>query len=762
MSKQSDKLWQPNACILCSLNCGIEVNIKNRHLINIRGDKKNPKSHGYVCQKASRLNYYQNHTSRLTHPLRRKRDGAYEKISWDTAIQEIAQKLVELRTKHGGHSIAYYGGGGQGNHLNGSYSTSLRAALKTPYFYNSLAQEKTGDFWVNGKLFGRQSCHVAEDVENSDFVIIIGTNPWQAHGIPQARKTIRTLAKDPTRTLVVIDPRRTETADLADVHLQVKPGTDAFLLAAMLGVIVQEGREDNDFLNTHTKEALQLIDQLKAIPVDEFIHKTGLDLELVKEVARGFSATQHGCIRADLGIQQSLHSTLNSYLEKLLFLITGNFGKPGTNNLHTQFLPLIGHSNDPEHGGISTRVTQMRAIAGLFPPNILPNEINNDHPERIRALIVDSHNPILTAADSNAYEEAFSKLELSVVIDVANTETARLADYVLPAQTQFEKWEATFFTLEFPINYFHLRRPVLKPEGDTLPEPEIYRRILVAMGDLPDKFPFLSLIAKIDRRVPFLRIFPTSLNILITLRPKWKKLIPIILYSTLGKYLPEKAKSAALLWAASLLYVKRYRNAVARRGRKNKFLQLSEDLFRDIIKNHSGVIISHHNYDEVWQLVLHPNNKIHIEIPELISQIDALRFENTHDNRQDFPFVLAAGERRSYNANQIYRDPAWRKKEFEGALKIHPDDATVLGLQDGVKAVCESQKDSIIVYIQKDKSIQRGFVSLPHGYGSEHPDATTEFIQHGPKINKLTSLKHCDPISKTPFHKYIPVRIYAL
>ena len=137
------------ACILCSLNCGIEIeaNKSTRQMIKIIGDKDHPISKGYICQKATRLNYYMNQ-QRLTSPLRKKADGTYEEISWVIAIQEIADKLVHTRDTYGGDTTAYCGGGGQGNHMGGFYGNSLRSALCTPYLYSSLAQEKTGNFWV--------------------------------------------------------------------------------------------------------------------------------------------------------------------------------------------------------------------------------------------------------------------------------------------------------------------------------------------------------------------------------------------------------------------------------------------------------------------------------------------------------------------------------------------------------------------------------------------------------------------------------------
>ncbi len=751
------------ACILCSLNCGIEVEIEDGHLKKIKGDKAHPISQGYQCQKASRLDFYQNADNRLQSPLRRRDDGSFEEISWDTAIREIAAKLVEIRDTHGGHALAYYGGGGQGNHLGGVYGSALRAAMGTRYFYTSLAQEKTGGFWLDGKLFGRQTCHPSEDVHHADYVLFIGTNPWQSHGIPQARKLINELSRDPDRTMVVIDPRVTETAKKADVHLQVRPGGDAHLLLAILGTIIQEGLADEDFLTARTTGFDELRELLTAVPVDEYAGYAGLEPEAVRQVARGYATAEAGCVRTDLGLEHSPHSTLNLYLSKLLYLITGNFAKRGGNNLHAFLLPLIGHSKEPEHGGVTTRVTGMREISKLFPPNILPAEIDTDHPERVRGLVIDSSNPLLTAADTQAYRKAFSKLELLVSIDVAMTETARLAHYVLPAASQYEKWEATFFNLEFPANFFHLRRPLFAPKHGTLSEPEIYRRLVVAMGDLPSRFPLLAAIARLDRKLPKLRLFPAALAATLKLKPKLAAYVPMVLQETLGKALPGDAKPAAVLWGACQFYAGRHGDAVRRAGIEDTGNGLAEALFERVLNSASGTLISVHEYEDSWSFLRHKDRKIHLGIPEMLAELRDLEPPRRDDN---YPLVLAAGERRSYNANTIVRDEAWRKTGREGALRMHPEDATPLGIEDGGWAVCESARGRVRVQVELSEESLPGVASLPHGFGMRglgmrnNDDATShDETPAGPAINELTSADHCDELSKTPFHKHIPVRI---
>ncbi|MCP4359878.1 MAG: molybdopterin-dependent oxidoreductase [Chloroflexi bacterium] len=760
--KKYDKLlWQATACVLCGTNCGLEVKVDGRHIVKVRGDKNNPVSAGYLCQKAARIDYYQNHLRRLKNPLKKQPDGSFAQIDWNTAVREISDKLVHLRDTHGGHSIAYYGGGGQTNHMPGAHATSFRAAIGTPYIYSSLAQEKTGDFWVNGKLFGRQTCHLTERIHHADYAILIGTNPFQSHGIPQARRILRDFAKDPNRTLVVIDPRRTKTAELADIHIPIKPGTDAFLMTAILAIIVQEGLEDKDFIANHTVGFETLRELLLAIDVTDYCQRAEVDTAVVFEVARGFAAAKAGCTRHDLGVEMSLHSTLNTYLEKLLFLITGNFGKEGSNNLHTQLLPVIAHSKEPEQGGIRTKVTGMKEISKIFPPNILPLEVNTDHPERLRGLFIDGSNPLQSAADTQAYVEAFSNLDLVVVIDVAMTKTAEMADYILPAQTQYEKWEASFFSWSFPTNYFFLRRPIIEAEGDTLPEPEIYFRLLVAMGAIPETFPELEAAAKKHREQPEKGIFPIAFQKAMQENPAWRKYQSAILYATLGKALPNEAQTAAVLWGSSQFYVGRYEKQVMRAGYEGEGFLLAENLFNAILETETHVPISAHTYDETWELVKHKDGKIHLPIPEMLIEMRELETEKL--SHPEYPYILASGERRDYNANQIMRDPDWRRNDPNGGLRIHPEDAAALGIGEGQQVYCESERGGLEVVAIMDDRQRRGFVSLPHGYGMTYPDLQTEeMVQHGPRLNVMTASSYSDPLAKTPYHKYIPVRLQPL
>jgi len=545
--------WKPTACILCECNCGIVVQVEDRRLARIRGDKEHPGSQGYTCNKALRLDHYQNNRARLTSPMRRRADGTFEEIDWDTAIVEIAEGFKRIRDTYGGDKIFYYGGGGQGNHLGGAYGGAFLKALGSRYRSNALAQEKTGEAWVDAQLYGG---HTRGEFEHAEVSVFIGKNPWMSQSFPRARVVLNEIAKDPTRSMIVIDPVLTDTAKMSDFHLRVRPGTDAWCLAALAAFLVQENLCNEAFLAEHVHGADTVRDVLREVPIGEYAQRCGVDEELIRAAARRIGTAASVAVFEDLGIQQGPNSTLCSYLNKLLWILTGNFAKKGGQHLHSSLAPLFSTVSG------RTPVTGAPIIAGLIPANAVPEEILTDHPDRFRAMIVESGNPAHSLADSTACREAFRALELMVVVDVAMTETARLAHYVLPAASQFEKPEATFFNFEFPHNGFQLRRPLLEPLPGTLPEPEIWARLVRALGvvDEADLRPLRE--AAQRGRQAYTEVFPGA----VAGNPTLAKLLPYVLYETLGPTLPDGLAGAAALWGLAQKTAMAYPEAVRRAG----------------------------------------------------------------------------------------------------------------------------------------------------------------------------------------------------
>jgi len=745
--------WKSTACILCSINCGIEVELDGRRIARVRGDKAHPASQGYTCEKPARLDHYQNGRHRLASPLRRRPDGSFEPVDWDTAIREVAAGFARVRDTYGGESILYYGGGGQGNHLPGAYARATRAALGSVYASNALAQEKTGEFWVDGKLFGAPSCHTAPDFEHAEVALFIGKNPWQSHGFPRARAVLREIAKDPARTLVVIDPRRTETAELADFFLQVRPGADAFCLAALLAALVEAGGVNRAFLSEHTRGAEAVLDAIAAVPVADYCARAGVHEADLRAVAARIAGATSVSILEDLGIQQAPHSTLNSYLEKLLYLLSGHFGEQGSTNLHTHFGALIGRGRERR-----TPFGDHRIIGGMLPCNAIPELILTDHPKRFRALLVESANPAHSLADSQRMRQAIEALDFVAVIDVALTETARLADYVLPAASQYEKWEATFFTLEFPKNVFHLREPLMEKLPGTLPEPEIHRRLAHALGALDEAELAPLRVAAAQGRAAYAAAFFGAA----AKSPKLGALAPVVLYETLGPTLPDGAAAAAPLLGLALQAAQAYPDSLRRAGYDGANpLEQGLALFDAILCERSGVVFSVDEPNATWARLESEDRRIQLAVPELLAELRALEHEPPDARDPAFPFVLAAGERRTSTANTIFRDPAWRRKDAEGALRMNPADAARLGLAEGGRARVTTKRASVLAVVELNDTLQPGHVTLPNGLGVDYPDAGGRTTTHGVAPNELTASEDRDWVAGTPWHKHVRARVEA-
>jgi anaerobic selenocysteine-containing dehydrogenase len=743
--------WKTTGCILCSINCGLEVQIEDGHFRRIKGDKSNPRSQGYTCEKPSRLDHYQNHADRLTGPLRRRQDGSFEPIDWDTAIQEVAGKLAALRDAHGGEKIFYYGGGGQGNHLGGAYSAATRRALGMRYSSNALAQEKTGEFWVERQMFGGRP---EPDFEHAEVAVFVGKNPWHSHGFERARVILRDIAKDPKRSMIVIDPRRTETADLADFFLQVLPGTDAFVLSAMLGVLVDEGLVDEVFLAEHASDGQALFDALATVPIQDYCRRAGVDETLVREAARRIGRAGSVAVIEDLGIEMAPHSTLNSYLEKLLYAITGNFGRPGTMNLGTHLGKLIGSSK----GDRVSPVGGHRIITGLVPCNVIPDEILTDHPDRFRAMIIESGNPVHSLADSPRMREALDALELVVVIDVAMTETARHADYILPGASQYEKVEATFFGGGFPSNVFQLRQPLFEPLAGTLPEPEIHSRLCRALGAYGDDDLVQLREAAAEGREKFGQVFVQTM----AHRPELAAIMPVVLYETLGRSMDAGLEPAALIWGAAQQLAASDAESVRRAGFEGEGPALGDALFDAILARREGVVITRDPYEISFDRIHTEDGRIQLVIPELVEELASLVEETPTRADEAYPFILAAGERRTNTANTIYRDPSWRKKDRAGSLRMSPGDAARLGIETGGRVRIRTKRGAALATVEVSDTLRDGHVTLPNGLGVDYPDERGERTIHGTPPNELTSGEDRDWIAGTPWHKHVRAQIEAI
>jgi anaerobic selenocysteine-containing dehydrogenase len=388
------------------------------------------------------------------------------------------------------------------------------------------------------------------------------------------------------------------------------------------------------------------------------------------------------------------------------------------------------------------------------PCNVIADEILTDHPKRYRAMIVEASNPAHSLADAKRTREALAALDTLVVIDVAMTETARLAHYVLPAATQYEKWEATFFNFEHPRNYFHLRAPLLDAPAGPLPEAEIHARLVEALGAMPADTVSTLRSAAQRGRPEFREAFFAALQQDASLAG----IAPVVLYRTLGEALPDGAAGAAVLWAPMQMFAAREPAALARAGFEGA--EAGERLFDAVLAGRSGVVFAVDEADSSWARMATADGRVQLAIPELLAQWSALGQASPLAD-PDYPLVLAAGERRDYTANTIYRDPDWRRKGREGALRVSAADAAAIGVADGGVARLHTRGGAALVRVEISGRMRPGHIALPNGLGLDNAEVDGTLLRTGVAPNELTRLEDCDPFAGTPWHKFVPARLEA-
>lgn len=745
-----EESWHKTGCVLCAQNCGLELLVSEDRIIRVRPDKDNPRSRGYACRKGLNILYHQYPEDRLTAPLKRSGNGFHE-ISWDQATDEIAGKLQGLVGQYGPRCLAYMGGSSQGGHFEASFGLGLLRAMGSQYYYSSAGQEFSGIWWVLGRMLGRQYYAAIADEHASEMLVGWGWNGMMSHQMPRARKTLTAFSKDPERLLVVIDPRKSETAAIADIHLPVRPGTDALLAKAMIAMIIGEGREATDYIGRHVADWEKIRPWFVNVDIPSALDVCRLDPETVLKVCR-LMTTKKWSMHPDLGIYMGRHSTLNSYMMNILAVICGRFCVPGGNVIPGMVMPMGFHADERDAKIWRTVETNMPpAAAGSYPPNVMPEEILSGRPDRLRAVLVSACNPLRSYADTRAFETAFDRLDLLVVNDIVMSETARRAHYVLPCRSYYESWDATFFPWTFPEVFFQLRRPVVKPPSRCLEASQIFTRLADRLGLIPDIPEPVQQAADQDRLSFGMKLMDWAGK-----SPDVLKRMPFVLAKTLGRAWDSAALAAS--WGMLMTAPKSLRKNAARAGFATGIDQ-GDRIFQALLDAPQGIWIGKSDIADNWEAIRTPSGKIEVFIPELAVQAQNL---NAADERRDldlppdFPFILNAGRHADTNINTLMRNPDWNKGKRACTVSVSPADAAALGLEDGRPVRVVTEAGSAVGELQVSGQVRDGMVLIPHGFGLIYGDSI-----YGFNVNQLTKNTHRDPLG-TPLHRFVPCRLEAV
>ena len=753
-------------CVLCSHNCGLRVDVADGRIVTVRADESSPISHGYICNKGFSIGHYIEHKQRTEHPLKRRPDGTFERISWEQAIGEIAARLATIRAEHSPRAIGLVGIGGQANHMDAPYGLNFLSALGSKRWFNAFAQEKTQHFLIDQWMFDAPpSVFFHPDIDHTHFLLMLGTNPKISNRGHNATDTFKAFAANPEQKLVVLDPRDTETTRTADRHLRIKPGSDAYVLLGMAAAIVSsEGLVDARVVEQQTVGFEQLRQALSGVDIDEMARRAGIPTADLLDVAREFAGAESAAIMFDLAVEHNLFSTLTSYLIHILSVLTGNAGTRG-GNIFMEALTPPEHSPkrhaEPERA-LASGIPAISALGGfgMFSPTLVPEEIMLDHPERLRALIVEGSNPLLSYSDTGRWREAREKLDLLVVIDPAMTETAQIADYVLPTPVGYEKWEIAGFPKGYPQICTQLRPPVVPGPPEALPEPEIYTRLAEALELIPpppaELFELAANAQDPDGAAAFLGTAMAAAggsqaNLLF-----WG-------YRTLGPHLPSPALTA--VWAqVHVNAFTRFDTLVRTLGeewRDRGPFVVADEIFRRILAHPEGVEIGRLDPDQgLAPIIGFDDGRIRLAPPPMLEEIArAARTDRPTDPQ--YPLVLAAGLRTQWTANTIQRDPAWRKgRGPHCALNLSPADAAELGIAGGDRVRLVTKRGALELPAAIDKRLQPGHVWVPNGFGARYPkDGSGELETAGVNLNEITASDERDPFTGCPMHKYTLCRV---
>jgi len=726
------------------------VLVEKGRMVKVLPDRENPRSQGYACRKGLNVLYHQYQEDRITQPLKQV-NGRFEKISWGQAVDEISGRMKTIVGEYGPRSLAYMGGSSQGGHMEAGFGLSLLRGMGSKYYYSSAGQEFSGQWWVAGRVTGRQYNVSGPDEHNTEMLVAWGWNGMESHQIPRAPKVLKQISKDPDKTLVAIDPRCSETASIADIHLALRPGTDALLIKAMVAIILEKGWENSRYLDNYVEGWAKVRPWFENFKTQAAIQLCELDYGTVLELCR-LMTTRRWSFHQDLGIYMGRNSTLNSYFLYILGAVCGVFQTPGGNYIPGMVMPMGFHADERNPKVWKTVTTRMPpAAAGAFPPSVMPEEILSENPERIRAVYVSACNPLRAYPDTKAYEKAFSHLDLLVVNDIVMSETACLADYVLPCRSFYESWDTTFFPWTYPEIFCQLRGPIVSPPGQCLEASQIHTLLADGLGLIPEIPESLYQAAKGDRITFGGQLMTWALK-----EPRALKAMPFILAKTLGTEWDSASKAA--FWGMLMTAPRQFGENAARVGFEPGLTQ-GDKIFQALLDKPQGLWVGKTDTENPMASIKTASGKLEIHIPELAGQAKNLNPAKEAEDLKlpaKFPLILNAGRHSKYTMNSLMRNPEWNKGKRACTIAVNPNDADRLNLKDGIKAKITTAAGSKIGEIQVSKQIAEGMVLIPHGFGFTYKGKT-----HGINVNQLTKNTHRDPIG-TPLHRYVPCRVESL
>ena len=700
-------------CRLCEAQCGLIAEVEAGVITKIGPDRDHPVSRGHLCLKAPGMLQVTYDEDRLLHPLKRSGGpGHFEPVSWDLALDDIAGSVERITGHHGGNSLAsYIGNPAAFSTFHYAYGAAFIGIFGSDKFYNTMQVDTGARVLASDQVYGDSGRYPFPDLPGTDFLMVFGGNPLISHmsliTAPRTRELLDAIAG--RGSVIIIDPRRTETARRYE-HQPIKPGGDVYLLLGLLKSLIEGDLTDEPFLSDRVNGWQQLKLRVVAFSWSNISRVSGIEEGRIREIAAQFAGADAAVSYGRVGTNRGRFSTLANILMDALNLVTGNFARAGGSVIgRNPFEPEQGARRLANYGSKRSRLGNVPLVANTQPGGGLADEILRPGEGQIRALFLDSGNPVLSYPRGDLLEEALDTLELFVSLDLYMNESNQYADYILPVPSFYERADVNDqWAANAPEPWVHYVAPVIKPLGDCRHEYEIYDDILQRLG-LPDLASFVvGQVPEAEKRRSYMEIAEIGLRG--------------------GTYGDKFGVNPTGLNLDKLL--EQYPSGFAVRERVDAAQSWDQITFED-------------KKPRLWT--------------ELIgSELYRLENEPTDDGQ-----LKLSGRRFLHTMNSWMHNSDKVIRNAKPTLLMHPVDAEARQIADGQMVRLHNQNGEIEVQVEISETVVQGSVNYPHGFGHQHGSWRRANNMEGENINLLASSEPRDwePVSGNCHLDGIPVEV---
>jgi formate dehydrogenase len=700
-------------CRYCLASCGIEVSVKGNRVSKISADKQNPHSWQDFCAKGRTAAQLVEHPRRILAPMRRVGES-YVEATWDEAISDIAARMTALIEADGPDAVgAYYGNPAGHSSSNLIFMNGWLDAVGTQNRYAVGSVDQNALHVVAEAMYGSSIMVPVSDIDNCDYFLLVGANPavsaWNwVESVPGG--WARALARQRQGAkIVVVDPLRTESADKADLHIAVRPAQDWALLLAMVKVIFDESLE-------HRGDCAQLttgMPELRALVADadleDLARRCDVRVSQIESTARDFATANAAMVVTRTGISLHVTGTVGEWLGHVLNVITGRMDRPGGRRFEPGYIDAMKLAAAAKPSGHRSRLTGRTMVAGAHTLSELPAEITTPGRGQIRALLINSGNPVISGPDGAALDDALSQLELLVVIDFVQRESHRHAHWLLPAVHWLERDDLLALTSNLhdePYVQYGVR--AVEPPAAAREEWRIFVDLALAMKVPLFGVKGVNAFVETSRRLARLTHRPA-----LAFSPHW--------INRLIVSMSRKVNGHKLKW-------------------------------RDLLTHPHGMVLGPREYGHFSAALRTADKRVHIAPTELVARARELLAAPPASAPSGYPFQVG-NRRHRHSMNSFLNElPGLHPGGKGSVVLIHPADAADLGIGDGDLVRVSSPVGEVEVHASISDRPRRGLVVMDHGWGSRifDPYGVTAPQSFGVNRNLLIDGEPVDPLSQSP------------